>query len=269
MSAADAGTVVHSPSEEIQARDLLDEHLFSNTMLDNILGPVAFYTLRGRELDVVRYNRKFLEEIKIPGFRDHLFSIQQLVYEEDLPLFYELFEQAEANRQSGAIGVIRFNRLDGTLLQFRFHLYYSRTDENGKQFYSTVHDLAQFITLDDYTRILSQAFVGSVVFLRRNGLDWSFQVVVHGLERLLGLSLSEFEHELNAGLFAKRMDVQMQRHIDQLVRNAQLQQEYFSEPFSVTGANGEVLVLQARVIRVQDEHSDVNYVMTLQHRPAA
>lgn len=253
----------------MQNRELLDEHLFSNVMLDNILGPVACYTLHDRELDVTRYNRKFLEEIKIPDFQNHLQSIQQLVYAEDLPLLYDLFDRAEANRQSGAVGVIRFNRLDGSVLQFRFHLYYSRTDETGKQFYSTVHDLAQFITLDDYKRLLSQAFSGSVIFLRRKGLDWSFYVVVHGLEDVLGLSADEFQHALNAGLFEKRMDTEMLRHLNQLVMEAQVHQEYFSEPFTVTTAKGDSVVLQARLIRVQDEHSDVNYVMTLRHMPAA
>ena len=241
--------------------DLLDSYLFSNATVDNILGPVAFYSLHGKEVDVVRYNKKFLEEVHVPHVQDHLRSIQSAVYEPDLPIFYELFEKAEADRQGGAIGVVRLRRDDGSLLQFRLHLYFAKMEERGKLFYSSVHDLAQLITPEDQRRLLSQAYPESVVFVRRKGVDWSFTVVIHGLEQEMALSSEDLEYELNSGRFEQRIATSVQQQMKQIVFGIEAKTEYFSEPFVFTAPNGVKTTLQVRFFRVQEEYSGVNYVL--------
>lgn len=248
---------------EIRTEEYLSRDMFSDSMLDNLVGPVAFYSLHGEEVDVVRYNRKFYDEVKIPHFDDYLKSIQILTLEEDLPLLYQLFERAAAQPQKGAIGVIRFRRLDGTVLQFRFHLYYVREEADGSRlYYSSVQDLAQFLTADDYTRLLSQAFFGSVIFLRRRSTAWSFRVVIHGLEDVMGLSAQELQHELNDGRFEQRIPAESIRQIKQIIFGSQLYMEHFSEPFDFTTPDGGTAKLRARFFRVNDKTSEVDYVLT-------
>lgn len=258
-----AETVSTVNTGEIQAQELMDRNLFSDSMLDNVLGPVAFYKLRGEELDVVRYNRKFLDEIRIPSFSEYINSIQRLVYQNDLPLLYELFRQAKADPQAGAIGVIRFRRLDGSSIQCRFHLYYVRDEADGSGlYYSSVQNLAQFLTVDDYTRLLSQAFDGTVIFLRRRGMTWSFRVVVHGLEKEMGLNADELQFELNDGRFKQRASSETVVQIKQIILGAPAQTAYFSRPFDLETANGGTLRLQMRLYRVQDKSSEVDYVLS-------
>lgn len=251
-------------NQEIRSGEYLNREVFSDSMLDNLLGPVAFYSLRGERLDVVRYNRKFYEEIKIPNFSDYLQSIQLLVVDEDKPFLYSLFEKAAANPQNGAVGVIRFYRLGGSIVQFRFHLYYVREEPDGsKLYYSTVQDLAQFLTADDYTRLLSQAFFGSVIFLRRRGSAWSFRVVVHGLEDVMGLSTLELQHELNNGRFEQRIDPAAVRQIKTIILGSKTNMEHFSEPFDFAKPDGGTVKLKTRFLRVNDKSSEVDYVLSL------
>lgn len=252
-----------APRDESRTGECLNREMFSDSMLDNLVGPVAFYSLRGDKLDVVRYNRKFYDEIKIPHFDDYLESIHLLVLDEDLPLLFKLFERAAANPQKGAIGVIRFRRLGGSIVQYRFHLYFVREEADGsKLYYSSVQDLAQFLTADDYTRLLSQAFFGSVVFLRRRGAAWSFRVVIHGMEDVMGLNMQELQHELNDGRFEQRLDPATIREIKQIIIGSQMLMERFSEPFDFTRPDGGTAKLQARFFRVNDKSSEVDYVLT-------
>ncbi len=45
--------------EQFHTREFLDENVFSDTMLNNILGPVAFFLRHGSEIDILRYNQQF------------------------------------------------------------------------------------------------------------------------------------------------------------------------------------------------------------------
>lgn len=254
---------VFSRNGEIRTREFLDETLFSDSMLDNILGPVAFLLLHDRELDVTRYNRKFFEEIKVPSFNEYLKSIQRMIIVEDLPVLYDLFSKAKADPAKGAIGVIRFRRLDGPA-QYRFHVYFVDLDGEGERYYCTVQDLAQYITLDDHMRLLSQVSSDTIMFLRQRGTQFAFRVVIHGLSEEMGLTSDELQHELNDGRFSKRVAPSVSREMKTILLGSKTGTELCSKPFYLATNNGDALKLQVKCCRVHDEASEVEHILTFQ-----
>ncbi len=260
----DTSGFVFKARDEFRTREFLDENVFSDAMLNNILGPVAFFTSRDGEIEVVRYNQQFYDEIKVSHFRDRIKTLQKLVVKEDLPLLDSLLDQAIRDPLGGARGVIRFNRLDGSVAQFRVRFFFLGEEEAGlKRFYGSVQDVTQFFSLNRHIRLLSQFSPDTVVFLHKPGTELTFQIVANSLQDVLKLDRSTFERELNDGSFRERLDPDERERLLQLIVDSGMQTDDFSFPFSVRLDSGEPVKLQMRFDSVHDKTSDVEYIMLL------
>ncbi|MBE7009850.1 MAG: EAL domain-containing protein, partial [Ruminococcaceae bacterium] len=249
--------------EQFHTREFLDQNVFSDTVLNNILGPVAFYFWHGRDVDVVRFNQQFCDEAKIPHTQKNMNAIQRLVPQEDLPGLYELLEKAIKDPLNGATGEVRINRPDGTVSQFRVHFFFLEEDENGKRFYGSIHDLTRFITLNDHMRLLSQISPDTVVFMRKRQGKWSYHVVVHGLADYMGVSKEQLQNDLSDEGFYARVEERAKEQLLSLAKSSEQKMDNFSEPFLFTGADGRKLWLRAWFYGVHDEHSGVEYILIL------
>lgn len=251
------------PEEELNTRELLEQEVCSDAMLDSLLGPAAICTWHGDDLDITRFNRQLCDEVKSTRFRELLHSVQTHVLEGDVPLFYDLLKGAVEDPAHGASGVIRFMRPDDAVSQFRLHFYFLGEDATGRHFYTSARDLTHFITLDDHMRLLSHVAPASVVFLWRRGVEWSFRVALHGLEKEMGLSAEQLEHELNDGRFRLRIVAEVQQKLKRLILRSDMEMDRFSEPFDAIAEDGRVLQLQIRFDRVHDERTGVEYVLVI------
>ena len=252
-------------NEELHFREFLDENIYSDSMLNNILGPVAFFSWHGEDVDIVRFNQKFWDEVRVPDLNMHLDSIQRYVVKEDLPALFNIMERAVNDRLNGAHGVLRFELPDGTVSQVRFHFYFLEEDESGKKFYGSVHDLTQFITLNDHMRLLSQVSTDSIVFVRRRANEWSYRVVVHGLGEVMGLSWEEFQQELNDGSFYQRISTEERERLRRFSMGAKdcVGTEAYSEPFHMVDGEENTIELRLKADYVHDKTSGVEYILTL------
>ncbi|MBQ9459859.1 MAG: EAL domain-containing protein [Oscillospiraceae bacterium] len=248
--------------DQFHTREFLDQNIFSDAMLNNILGPIAFFSQHGKELDVVRFNRQLYDEVGSPVFQDYTQSIQRMVVQEDLPRLYEVLDQALSDPLSGTSAVIRFNRLDGSISQFRLK-FFLEEDEGGRRFYGSARDVTQLTKLNEQMSLLTQLSPDSVVLLRNLGGELCFQVATHGLEEKLGLGRTALERELHNGAFRERIDPAEREKLVQTIVNAGMRMDDFSVPFHVTTANGTQLLLRMRFDSVHDKASGVEYIMIL------
>ncbi len=260
----DTGGFVFKVKEEFHTREFLDQNVFSDVMLNNILGPVAFFLFHGEDIDCIRYNQQFYNEVASDQFDLLLKSAQRLVVEDDIPVLYGLLEQAMNDPLNGAAEVVRFRRNDGTVSQFRLRLFYLDEDENGIRFYGSVQDITQLDKLHGQMRMISRLSNDEVVFLRkRSGGGFIFQVTVHGLEEVLGISREEFEQELDNNAFVERISDYDRMWLEQMIRDSNMQMEDFSPPFAVMGTGEKPVRLQLKFEAVQDKSSGVEYLMIL------
>ena len=144
--------IAFNANQELHVREFLDENIYSDAMLNNIIGPVAFYRLHGEHIDIIRYNEQFFRLVGIPlkDFNERICDIQDSLYPGDAEKMFEMMEQAERDRLNGAKGLVRAYRPNGVLVWLSVQLYYLGEDEQGKTFYGSDQDVTelQFISSD-------------------------------------------------------------------------------------------------------------------------
>ncbi|MBQ9042085.1 MAG: EAL domain-containing protein [Eggerthellaceae bacterium] len=248
------GFIVKS-NEQIRTRELFDENVYSDSMLNNILGPVAMYSWNGSDVDIVRFNEQFYETINSPAFHDLLHGIQKLMPRDERPKLFHLLSQAEDNVLNGSEGMLRFLRYGGAVNRYYFRFYYLGRRDGGRLFYGSVRDVTELTELQGQMKLLSRFSSDSMVFVRKFGGGIVYKAVTHGLERAMGLTAEEFQDELASGAFINRI-------VEDDVRATLKDPDIFpiqemSLRFHIRTDSGELLDLSVKSDAVDDEATDV------------
>ena len=132
-------------NNQLHAREFLDENVFTDAMLNNILGPVAIYRWKGDSVNIERYNQQFYLMVGIPlsDLNERTRNMEKTFYPEDVPVFFDLLRTASEDHLNGAKGVVRVYRPNNTLRWISVQLYFLSEDENGKQFYASCEDVTE------------------------------------------------------------------------------------------------------------------------------
>lgn len=177
--------------EQIHPREFLNENLFSDAMLNNILGPVAFYREKDGHVDVERYNQQYYIMAGLPLhiLNERVRDIEQYFYEEDAPLFLEMLEKAAQDHLNGAKGIVRVYRPNHTLRWIYQQIYFLSEDEQGRHFYSACEDVTELQFIN--TEIPGGYFRCSI-----DG-DQEFQYISRNFLELVGYTEQEIREEFD------------------------------------------------------------------------
>ena len=172
-------------NQEMHVREFLDENVFSDAMLNKILGPVAFYNWHGDQVDIVRYNQQFylMVGIELEALNRRLHGMQAFVYPEDRERFFRTLEQAVSDRMNGAKGVIRVYKPNGVLCWIRVHVYFMGEDDRGKKFYASAEDVTELQYLN--------ADIPGGYFRCGTGENFDFQYISDYFLRMTGFTREE------------------------------------------------------------------------------
>ncbi len=215
----DRGFVVKT-NEQFRIREFLDKNLYSDTMLNNILGPVAFYSWHDEHIDIVRFNQQFYQAVNVPDFATRLDNIEQFVPSDDVPGLFAALKEAMENRLTGATGFARFARSDGLYMSFRIHFYYLGKREDGELFYGAASNDSETANLKEAKELIAKYSIDNMIFISKVNDNLVFNVVSHGLSDIFGIAPIKLEEELNNNTFFKRVT-------QGKVRVDELDKEYF------------------------------------------
>ncbi len=144
--------IVLQRNQQIHTREFLDEEIYSDAMLNNILGPVAFYSLNGEDVDIERFNQQFVELVglKTEVLEERRYHIQQFFHPEDRPKFFDMLREAEQDRINGAGTMIRIYKPNGSIFWMQLHVYYLHEQNGRRIFYGSCRDMTelQYISVD-------------------------------------------------------------------------------------------------------------------------
>ena len=194
---------VFKANEQIHTRELLDANMFNDTMLNNILGPVAIYRRRGDKVDIIRYNQQFYQMvgIELNELNQRLLNIQDYLYAEDHQKLLNMMDHAQHDRLNGARNVLRVFKPTGALVWISLQLYFMDENDQGKNFYASTKDVTelQYVNQDlpgGYFRCsaegkaeflhISQGFLDMVGYTAeeiRKQFDNSFIKLIHSEDR--------------------------------------------------------------------------------------
>ncbi len=265
----DTGGFSFNANQPFRVREFMDSNIYTDTMLNNILGAAAFYCWDGKEnVDIVRYNEKFMELTNVPDFNERLVGIQQYFHPDDVQKLFTLLALAENDHLNGASGVMRVYRTDGTMGRFFVHFFFLEEAESGKIFYGAMQEVTEITSLQSQMKLLSDYSSESIVFMSRRGGRWRYQVAAHGLCDVLGLSVEEFERELNSGRFFRRLDEGAVEWLAELAQG-EPPKESLGRRLVVENAKDGPAELFVKIDYVHDENSDVDYILALRLREDA
>ncbi len=142
---SDHSGFVFKANQEMHIREFMDSSIYSDAMLNNVLGPVCFYSWRGDDIDILRYNQQFymMLNMQVEEVNRRLHHIQNYFYPADLPGFYQMLSAAMEDRINGAWGVFRVFKPNDTLVWLSVRVYYMDEDANGKKFYASCQDITE------------------------------------------------------------------------------------------------------------------------------
>ena len=199
----DRGFVVKL-NEQVRIREFLDKNIYSDSMLNNIIGPVAFYSWDGKKTDIVRFNEQFYKAVHINEFAERLEHIEQFIHPDDAPKMHAAFAKAMKDKLNGYSETLRFYTPDGTILSFYIHFYYIGKKEGGERFYGSAQNVTELSDLKEEVNLIANYSKDTMVFLRKVDKNWIFSVASRGLADLFDITPMELEREFNEHEFARK-----------------------------------------------------------------
>ena len=250
-------------NEEFRVREFLNDAVYSDAMLNNILGPAAMYSWYKEDVDIIRFNQKFQEVVDVPDFSDRLEGIQRFMPPADRKLLFSTLEKARLDKMNGASAVMAFGRVDGSYSRFWIHFYYLDEAEGRMRFYGSARDVTELTNLNRHMDLLSRFLSECVIFLINHHGVYSYQVAAQGLEKEMQISREQMEKELNSGSFFLRIARKDRKRIIQLGVDAVEKKENFISTFAMTMENGEKRDFFLKGDIVEDDTSDVKCILSI------
>ena len=165
--------------EQFHIREFLDENLFSDTMVNNILGAIAFYEVEDNIVRITRVNEQYYRLTGLSGSaqEDYRNDIANYIMEVDRGRFLEAFREAQENGLGGSRCDVRYLKHDGSILWLHIRLYFLSEKEGKATFYGAVSD--------GTNRLESQRKLQNALMALNKAEDYSAQVTENVTRRIL------------------------------------------------------------------------------------
>ena len=141
-SRLDHSGILYRQVEEFRVREFLDENLFNDTMINNILGAAVFYDLFENKIEILRANNQYYQLVGAsPEEEDRAQKLWEHVHDDDRTMLLSMFERASANPAEGEQGYVHFLRQDGAVIWVYVRIFFLREKDGHKIFYGALTDI--------------------------------------------------------------------------------------------------------------------------------
>lgn len=249
------------PNEQFRIREFLDENVYTDSMLNSVIGPVAIYRQDGKRVDIVRFNEQFYEATNVPDFMSRIDDIQRFIPHYEHETFYAMLDEACDDRLNGSTKMIHFKKPDGGYVYFLMHMYCIGEEEGERKFYGSVRDITKLSLLETDIRILSRSADETVILLYKSQSGLRPHVVLNGLEKKIGLDKDQMQAELNSNSFFDRVDPGDRSALLDYISKTKPEDQHVTMSYRVRGADGGLLNTVIEVEHVDDDDSQVDAIL--------
>ena len=248
-------------NQQFSTRELFDETVYSDAMLNNILGPVVLISWDGENVNIIRFNEQFYELVNAAESGMVLNGVQRLMTGGEEPKLRCMFDEAEAHELLGSSGMLQFRLEGGVPHRFLLRLYYLGDMGATKRFYGALQDVTELTKLQEQLRLISQYTSDTIVFMHKRTGGYRFDVAAHGLAELTGMTAEEVEAEFNDRSILERVDTETLEGMRDYV--AESLSSLLS--FTVKNARGEDVAIVMKADVIDSPETDV--IRILDFRP--
>ena len=132
-------------AESVHLREFLDDNLFTDSVVNNILGPAVFYDMYENMIEITRVNSPYFALAGIAPDEEESYRKRfwNSVRDDDRQLLYSIFSDAYEKQSEGASGYIHFVRRDGKILWVNIKVFFLREKDGHKLFYASLRDMTE------------------------------------------------------------------------------------------------------------------------------
>ena len=142
----DAQGLVYKQVEPMHIREFIDTNFVSDSMLNNVLGPVVFFEVFGGDIKVIRVNEQYFRMIGEQHFEEDIQKeFLKRIPEEERCVFHRMIEKAFENPVLGADGMIHLLREGEQKMSVYAKVFYLREREGYRQYYCSLMDISKVI----------------------------------------------------------------------------------------------------------------------------
>lgn len=255
---------VAKANEQFRMREFLDENVYSDSMLNTILGPVALYIVNDKQIDITRFNEQFYEAVNDKEeFVERQTDIERWMPEIDRPVFRNMFIDAKEHKPTGSRCVVRFAKTDGIMVTFLIRAYFLGTKAEGDLYYASANNITNITDLQEHMQLIANYSSDTIIFMKKFNDKWSFHVACHGLRDVTGYNLEQFEELLNTHKFVDLIDKKSVTKIYNISQKYYKEKKHFATPFTFTCSDGRKIRLHLDANPVSDQANNVEYLVTL------
>lgn len=129
----------------MQARELMNDDIFSETMLNNILGGIGLFDMYENRVELLRVNDQYcvITGTSPVELEERRKNIMDNLFPEEREILLEIFEQACRDRLRGGEGELRHVMGDGSIMWMRMRAFFLREQDGHRLFYCAVSDITQ------------------------------------------------------------------------------------------------------------------------------
>ncbi len=257
---------IFKANDQFRIREFLNDTIYSDSMLNNIIGPAAIYARHGETVDIVRFNQQFFEAVNVPDFAQRLDDIARFMPEEDAKSMRRLLQKAYEDRLNGASGVLTFYRVDGGASRFLIHFYFLNETDGKQRFYGAARDVTELFNLNRHLELLAHYSSRIVVFLVSRHGRQQYEVVSYGIEDKLKLDKAQLEEEINSGTFYHRVAEKDRERMRRQCVDAGNGGSGFTDRFTLYATDGTPLEMFCKADVVKDATSDVKCILSIRQQ---
>lgn len=131
--------------EPLHIREFMDTNFITDSMLNNVLGPVAFYEMRDHQIEITRVNEQYFQLMGTSSGKANSYGKRfwNHVHADDRVLLHTIFEKAFSNQMSGADGYIHFMQMDGTVILVYMRVFFLREKDGCRQYYGSLMNVTE------------------------------------------------------------------------------------------------------------------------------
>lgn len=137
--------------EQLSIKDLLRGDMFSEPMLDNILGPIAFYEVYDNHITLRKYNKMYEQLIGSVG--EHIedkIDILKYFYEHEWEKLFEMFEKAYRNRNEGASCDVYRRMEKGGYVCLKLQSFFLYEQDGRRIYYNSLRDVTKLYKQNEF-----------------------------------------------------------------------------------------------------------------------
>ena len=142
----DTQGLVYKQVEPMHIREFIDTNFVSDSMLNNVLGPVVFFEVQSGKIKVTRVNEQYFQMIGAEHFKEDIQKeFLARIPAEERSQFNEMLENSFLNPVSGADGMLHLLRTETDKLTVYIKVFYMQEKEDWRQYYCSLMDMTKIL----------------------------------------------------------------------------------------------------------------------------